>query len=190
MSDEEGYKLTLKGPGLSVDREISKALADQLLLTLLTGHGPAAAAAPSGGGRPGHQGTPARQGGGAHHGDLSIREFLDDCAAKRGPDKITAIGVYLADHTQQTDFKRDDLVRQFENAAETVPKNLNRDIKWTAKAGWIAPRSGSTDTYYVTKTGREAVEAKFSKEVVQKTKGMTTYVPKKGNSQKASKNET
>ncbi|MCH9027101.1 MAG: hypothetical protein IIA05_08315 [Proteobacteria bacterium] len=167
MADEEGYKVQLEGPGLKIDREISKALADQIVLVMVTGQAPAAA-----------RGT-AQHHIPTHHGELSIREFLDECAAVRGPDKITAIGIYLADHESKADIKRDDLVRQFENASEPVPKNLSRDINWTVKAGWIAPRSGANDTYYVTKTGRDAVAAKFSKDVVQKTKGMTTYVPKK-----------
>lgn len=170
--EEEGFKVRLEGPGLTIDREISKAVADQIVLVLVTGQAPVA---PRGG-----VGNPARHHAPAHqHGDLSIREFLDECEAKRCPDKIAAIGVYLADNESRPDFKRDDLVQQFEAAHEPVPKNLSRDIKWTARAGWIAPRSGSKDTYYVTKSGREAVAAHFSKEVVQKTKGMTNYVPKK-----------
>lgn len=174
MVSDEAYKVKLDGPGLSIDREISKALADQIVLVLVTGHAPTQHGNPAQ-----HRAAAHQQRAPVHHGDMSIREFLDDCEAKRTVDRITAIGVYLSDHESKPDFKRDDLVQQFENASEPVPKNLSRDITWTVKAGWIAPRSGSSGTYYVTKTGREAVAAKFSKEVVQRTKGLAGTAKKK-----------
>jgi fibronectin type 3 domain-containing protein len=106
------------------------------------------------------------------HPETSIREFLDSCEAKRVPDKITAIGKYLKIHNNQMDFDKNDLISNFESAAEPVPKNIARDLKWTLKACWIALKSGSKDRYYVTNSGKTAVEQKFSKAVVKKTRGL------------------
>ncbi|MCU7807787.1 MAG: hypothetical protein KZQ73_07955, partial [Candidatus Thiodiazotropha sp. (ex Semelilucina semeliformis)] len=113
------------------------------------------------------------------HPETSIREFLDSCEAKRVPDKITAIGEYLKLHNNQLDFDKSDLISQFESAAEPVPANISRDLKWTLKAGWIALKSGSKDRYYVTNSGKTAVEQKFSKEIVKKTRGLVSGGNKK-----------
>jgi hypothetical protein len=110
--------------------------------------------------------------------EMSIREFLDSCGAKRCPDKITAIGMYLKKYCDADDFSREDLIAHFEKAAESVPKNLTRDIRWTLKSGWITLRNGSEDCYYVTNSGNIAVEQEFSKEVIQKTKGMASGAKK------------
>jgi hypothetical protein len=173
---EETYKVSIKGPGLVLERQVPKTISDQLVVLLLTGNPSRVTASPAK--------TPG--GAGNHHiattspvdtskaveQDLSIREYLDSTNAKRVPDKITAIGAYL-EQGGKTDFTKADLVSSFEAASESVPKNLSRDLRWTSKAAWIAARTGKRDTWYVTKSGHEAIKAKFSPEVVKRTRGLT-----------------
>ena len=175
MSDET-YKVSIKGPGLALEQQVPKAISDQLVVLLLTGNPPRVgapiAATPAAGG--GRSNPPAAAGDMtiATDQDLSIREYLDATNAKRALDKITAIGAYLA-QGGKPDFTKADLVSSFEAASESVPKNLGRDLRWTSKAGWIAARTGKRDTWYVTKSGHEAIGAKFSPEVAKRTRGLT-----------------
>lgn len=185
MSGSKGYKITVEGQGLSLDREVSKEIGEKVVVLLLTGAslpaGDARASVsndPTADAQPGVQPHPLASGQGQapnqpNAGNLSIREFLDSCMAKRAPDKIVTIGVYLRNQGKH-EFDRSDIVASLEHAAEQVPKNLSRDLKWTQKAGWIAPKTGTKDKYYVTNTGNTALLQKFSREVVQKTRGFTT----------------
>lgn len=184
MSDITSYKIKIEGAGLTLDREVSKEIGEQVVVLLLTGKAGATptvqastVAAPHAASTsseipvvdPVAVVTPHQA---AANPDTSIREFLDSCEAKRVPDKITAIGKYLKRHNKQMDFGKADMIANFENAAEPVPKNIARDIKWTLKAGWIALKNGSKDRYYVTNSGKTAVDQKFSKEVVKRTQGL------------------
>lgn len=155
------YKIKLTGPGLNVDRAISESLAQQIVVMSMggapipgvTSHGGAAA--------------PASPRGVTH--DVSIAEYLNASQAKRSPDKIAAIAVYLRDHAGKSTFAISDLKKGFEDAAEGIPGNLPRDINWTKRLGWIAPKAGQRGAYYVTGTGAQAVASKFSADVVKKT---------------------
>lgn len=174
MSEVQTYKIKIEGAGLSVDREVPKDIGDQIVVLLLTGRRTQETNGTdqSGAQGPGASGSQIRYKAPDSVVDMSIREFLDDRQAKRVPDKIAAIGVYLRDHREQPSFTREDLVNNFEDAADPVPKNIARDIKWTLKAGWIAQRTGQKDLYYVTQSGNNAVQQRFSPEVVKKTRGM------------------
>lgn len=109
---------------------------------------------------------------------MSVREFLDDYSPSRVPDKIACFALYLREHRNQKEFGRSDLSGLFQEAAEPLPKNLGRDLKWTQSIAWIAPIPGSREAFYLTKKGEEAVRGRFSKEVVAKTR-LTVPNPRK-----------
>lgn len=171
------YKVTITGPGLSLEMaEVPRAICDQITVLILTGGSVSPAANVSSAASTGemsvsrstaHVGLAARRSG---NPELSLREFLDGLEPKRGPDKITAIGLYLYDHSDQDTFSGVELEHAFQSASEPVPANMPRDIKWTVKTGWIAPALGLKGRYYVTKSGRSAAEKKFPKDVVKKTR--------------------
>lgn len=194
MPEGNTYKITIEGAGLSLAREVAKEIGEQVVVLLLTGASPAAQPTARHSTPPAHvphQGhhalgaSSATPHSGAHP-EVSIREFLDSCAPKRVPDKIAAIGMYLKTHGQQSDFDKNDLISQFESAAESVPKNITRDLKWTLKTGWIALKNGSKDRFYVTNTGKSAVEQSFPKDVVKRTRGMMPGGSKKSSSAQGS----
>src|SRR5215471_5718052 len=128
MSDET-YKVSIKGPGLALERQVPKTISDQLVVLLLTGNPPRITTSPAAalGGAPNSHVAIAssRDTGQAGEQDMSIREYLDSTNAKRVPDKITAIGAYLA-LAGKADFTKADLISSFEAASESVPKNLSR----------------------------------------------------------------
>lgn len=167
---EESYKVTVSGAGLTLERDVPAHVGEQVVVLVLTGKAGRTnqstvldmnpPSPPEGGNSGSGDEAPAR---------MSIREYLDDREAKRNPDKITAIGCYLKDQGGKASFNRIDLEAMFQAAAEAVPKNLARDLKWATRVGWIALMPNERGTYYVTAKGMEAVRKKFPKELIKKT---------------------
>ena len=77
----------------------------------------------------------------------SAREALDLSGAKTNPEKIVALGKYVAQDGGDT-FKVEDVKAQFRRARETAPANFSRDLSAAVQAGWIA--QGDGDEYYIT----------------------------------------
>lgn len=71
-----------------------------------------------------------------------------------------------------TSFSRSDIRRLFREAGEPEPRNFARDFAWAIRNGWLA----GTDSagFYITQSGRLAVERRFAAEVVKKTRGKST----------------
>jgi len=180
MSSESAYIVELTGPGLNLKRELSQTNATELLVWLVKGgrfqpHAATHAQVEASGAVPTQSSTVASakpSGAGAvdHQELTSVREFLDDHSPSRVPDKIACFALYLRDHRNQKEFGRPDVSALFQEAAEPLPKNLGRDLKWTQTIAWIAPIPGNREVYYLTKKGEEAVKGRFSKEVVAKTR--------------------
>jgi hypothetical protein len=153
---EQSYTLSLKGDGISIEREIDQGTARAIVGIVLGG----SIALPR------QNGSQAPR---VSHDRISLREFLNDVEARRMPDKIVSIGEYIISHTGQENFSADDLRDGFRTAAETLPANLRRDLQWTISNGWVASDPRNPGAYYVTHSGRAAIEAKFSGEVKKKT---------------------
>lgn len=171
MDKQVTYTLKLSGEGLSLERGIDPEIAHTIVRLVFGGGAPVsqiplppiqpqtfAAAAPS----------PSLAVAG--NPPLSVREFLEAHNAKRIPEQIATIALFLKQHQNALTFTRKDLVKAFEDAQEPAPKNLPRDIAWTTKIGWIAPKSGEKKSLYLTGTGESAVKAKFPDEVKKKTR--------------------
>lgn len=165
----ETYKLTLKGGGLSVDREVDEATAFQILAAVMGGATLPRVTSGGGGGAHAVDLTRARP---HAAGRLSLREHMDEFEPKRNPDKILAIAAYLTDTREMETFTSDDVKKEFRNASEPVPGNYARDWRWTISNGWIAKADGFPGEYYVTGKGRDALSAKFSDDV-KKTTGVS-----------------
>jgi len=163
---EDGkYKVSLEGAGLKLDREVDQTVGEQIAVLILTGSKPSGLSNTSGFvTRPATAALIHETGG-----SLSLREFLNEHEPRRSPDKIVAIGLYLRDSEGKSTFSKEDLEKAFESCGEKIPANLSRDIQWTIRSGWIAPKSGLKGSYYVTNSGDDAVVKKFPKELLKKT---------------------
>jgi hypothetical protein len=95
---------------------------------------------------------------------------LDETQARRNPDKITAIGEYLSEHEGQGEFTRDDIKSRFKLAGEAAPANFGRDFAWAVSNGWIAEDHKNPGSFYVTKKGRDSIDARFAAEVTKGTR--------------------
>lgn len=166
---EEAFEVAVTGTGVSVKKAVSGELAGYIV-SLLMGGARADTSVSAGhgsiqnevkGGQKKRE-TPAAPGGGQR---MSLREFMDATNAQRNPDKITAIGQYLIEHEGAEDFTRESVKAQFRIARETAPKNFPRDFNLAAASGWIAEDTKKPGHFYVTKTGRDAIEGKFATEI-------------------------
>lgn len=155
------YNLTLKGEGISVSRDVDQSIARAIMELVLGGGAPVNSAVPT------HR-APATQAH-AQITRLSLREFLDQAAPNRNPDKIVAIGEYIIQHDQQSDFTKDDVKARFRNAGESPPANFPRDFTWAISNGWIAEDAHNAGRYYVTQKGKAAIAEKFSGEVKKRS---------------------
>lgn len=105
----------------------------------------------------------------------ALREFVNGHKAKRFPDKVLTIAVYLLRH-HDPPFEyitRNRISRGLKDAGIEKPSNLARDLRWAISNGWMAPMvegDTSLSRLIVTQSGYSAVEDCFSEEVLKNTK--------------------
>lgn len=149
------YKLRLEGEGITLNRELTEEVA-LAVINVALGGAPTAAPSPRTGGAGGAAATPARASSGETPG-----EFIESLSATTNGEKIVAFGAFLHDDRGQADFTREDIKAMFRAAHESPPANFPRDFRAALASNEIA-EEGSTERYFVTKTGRKALENKFA----------------------------
>lgn len=109
---EKGFRLKLTGAGISVDRTVAAEVAQQIVAIAL-------GTAPLVGSDLGKQveasvakGLAAQTGAG--RGTPSVREFLLQQEAKRIPEQITTIALYIKNHRNTPVFTKKELIKAFE----------------------------------------------------------------------------
>jgi len=149
------YHLSLSGTGISVDRDVPEEVALAVVSLVMGGSGvlPGRAGTSALAARVGSQLNPVS-------GD-TVGEFVQASDASTIPEKIAAIGVFLADYRDKSVFSRGDVKAQFRAAFEPNPSNFPRDFQKAVRSRWIAASDGSKDAFFVTNTGRNAVVARF-----------------------------
>ncbi len=173
MTDNQ-YTIKLTGQGLTVDQQISKETALTILNLVMGGPGatpeqPAATGPPHEPPPPGdHQVVPPNPAKPVQGASKSVGEFVDEVEAKRNPDKIVAMGVYLQDLGEEQ-FTSERIKPLFQVAGEPTPANFARDWRWAVTAKWIAQSHDDPKAFYVTASGKKAVEAHFPAETRRAT---------------------
>jgi hypothetical protein len=157
----ESYSLRLEGRGISVSRDVGQDAARAILDIIM------------GGEVRGRTGTLASEPNDSSEErgrpPLSLREFLENSGAKRNPDKIATIGRYIISYEGKQVFGRDEVKGRFREIGEPLPSNFSRDFAWALRSGLIAEDPGNRGLYYVTNKGIEAIDGKFSSDIVKKT---------------------
>lgn len=151
------YQLSLTGAGVTIQRDIPEDVALNIVALVMGGR--------VSGGRPDVRGV-SRVAAPVPSSGATAGEFLTDTGAKRNPDKIAALAVYMTDELGQETFSRDDIRRMFQQAGDPIPGNFTRDFTWAIRNRWIGSVIGSSSEYRVTNKGREAVDQKFSAAVL------------------------
>ncbi|MCY3577529.1 MAG: hypothetical protein OXH53_09475 [bacterium] len=175
--DDTGYMLTISGAGLSVEQQIDRPTALAILNVLLRDEASQPVGTPSDSSTQAAALTSRSEPRGSDAGrsneatpslGISVGEFVVQVGARRNPDKIVAMGVYLK-KLGKDEFQADDIKPMFQQAGEPTPANFGRDWRWAQNAKWIAPTSGSDKHFYVTNSGLTAVEEGFPPEVRKQT---------------------
>jgi hypothetical protein len=153
----EQTRIIIDGPGIKIERELTPSQLMAVLSAVL-GAGKVTVSESS----RGHQNS-------LQNNDLSLTEFFRSSNPKRNPDKIVTIAFYMQTKMGKQSFSIDELRPQFRSVGEPSPANFYRDFKWSIKNGWISEVHGQPGQYYVTRTGEDAVAAKFDDEVKKET---------------------
>lgn len=171
MTAKTSIHVTVKGPGIAIERDVPVELATDLMRLLFGNDASTDTERPASAGRASTAAAPSG----------TLAEFFQQAEPKRNPDKIAAAAAYYR-AKGRTSVTREELSQIFRLAGEAEPKNFARDMRWAVKAGWIGGNDG--DGFYVTNTGQAAVTAKFPKEMLERTKqpgrARRTKAPKKG----------
>lgn len=148
---EATSKLSIRGNGFTFDRDVPETVALQIMKLVITG----VAETDSGAGdAPRGERKGGRQ--------QSLAEFFREVGPKKMREKLVTIAAYLHDIAGRDSFTPDELKAQFRGVKETAPANIHRDIGDTVGEAWFAEEPDQQGVYYITQSGLDAVEAKFS----------------------------
>lgn len=161
MGASSGYKLTLKGDGITVERDISEVLAKDIIAMVLGGGIPQASSISPTSSTAIPQQNYSQQQSNPSVPRKSLREYLNEVGAKKNPQKILVIAHYLVSFMGKETFSIADIKPQFKVASEPMPANLNRDFQVVAQNGWIAPDHAERKMFFITKTGLDALNNRF-----------------------------
>lgn len=159
---KEEFKITLSGPGIQYATGISKDLAAYIVGLCLKGEekGTIESVSPISRDPQVGIGSSVKE---------SIAEYVHAKNPKRNPDKILAIAGYLVKNGSET-FSPEDIKPLFPKIGEPIPANFGRDFRWAIANAWIAESHEGQNLFYVTNTGRKAIESNFTTDVAGKTK--------------------
>jgi hypothetical protein len=158
---EETFKITIKGPGLSVDQSVDKTAATHIVSFVMTGW-----ALPNGG-----AGGAGGAGGGAGTGNASVASSSKQFLAQKKPntlyERIACLGYFLHNERNMPEFAAKELRAINKEAAQQPITNLPQRIADTArKYGFISAATGRNkqmtmrgDAIVLALPNREAVKA-------------------------------
>jgi len=154
MQDREGLRITLKGPGISIDKDVPAAIAGEVIRLLLGGTDARSAVH-----RTGLPSQPEAPG--------TLAEAFQLHEPKRYPDKIAVIAYHLKQSGRPT-LTKEEIRGGFRRAGEREPSNFDRDWSWAVRNGWIG--GDATAGFYLTRTGEKVVRGNFAQPLLEKTK--------------------
>lgn len=158
-----GYRLTLKGNGITVERDISEVLAKDIIAMILEGNTLQASPKSPISSPAIPQQNYSQQQNHSNAPRKSLREYFNEVGAKKNPQKILVIAGYLVKFMGKEIFSIADIKPQFKVANEPIPANLTRDFQIVSQNGWIAPDHAERKMFFITKTGLDALDNGFER---------------------------
>jgi hypothetical protein len=168
LTEADEFRVTIAGPGFKLDRPIDGNVVAQITALVFGGAAFQQPAPYALGRRVGgdevvdldHDGGDTQQSGGRAI-EQTLGEYLEEVAPKTVVDKITAVGEFLYLNEDMQDFSTEDFKRALLDIRDDVPKNISRDFSTALQSRYISKAAGSDKRYFVTKTGRAALENHF-----------------------------
>jgi hypothetical protein len=151
-------KITIEGEGLSYEGKTDLFKASQILAFLSSAVGD-------------KERLPAttRSLSVTYPNTTSPREAIVASGATTNPEKITVLADYCASLQNHAPVTRQEVKMHFGKAGERIPRNFNRDWKEAVTLGYICEDPEQKDHFYVTSSGRFAIENQFNQEAKSKT---------------------
>lgn len=145
------YKVSIKGPGVSIDQDITPNQAGKIIPIILT---PSLVVS-------GNLELlePTEPDNTSH---LSIREYLNEKKPQTKPEKILVISKYLIEYAGYKVVSPEEIRIQFEKAYEPIPKNFSRDLRVALRSGWLTESSEEPGKFFVTNLGNQRLEKSSS----------------------------
>lgn len=143
MNQDKSFKITITGPGISIDKELDENQLAKILPLAVSSS---------------IQNTISQTSTDFQYPPLSIREYIDSKNPKTYPQKVVVVASYLRNILKKEKFTPEDVKIQLERAAEKITKNFLRDFKLALQAGWIAESYEVKGNYFVTSTGQSFID--------------------------------
>ncbi|MBU0572560.1 hypothetical protein KKH23_00310 [Patescibacteria group bacterium] len=154
MKDNDtDYKISIKGPGVSIDKTTSNPNVAASIFSLLmspTLH---------------TQKEGFLQEIGPAKTEKAVREYLNEKSPKTNSQKITVFAMFLRDYLDFKTITQKDLKSQFEKSHEPVPANFSRDFMKAISLGWLAESYEQPGKFFITLSGEGAVNGSFKSEI-------------------------
>lgn len=156
---ENTFKVSIKGPGMDVEKDVSEDKALQVLSVAFSAS-PQAPDAHVPRTEP-EKSTPTdtKRDVQPKQSALAIGEFMSELKIDNNPERIAAIALYLKEQLDQQFITRDELPGWFQKAGEAAPKNITRDVAAAVKQRVIAEDHNNSGQYYVTGTGEKKLKS-------------------------------
>lgn len=153
-SNSSPYRITVEGDGLNFTRSVSESIARDIMFVAMGGS--------VSGGISTRQGASPQLPSDDSTSRQTVGEYLQHVNARQNADKIVAIGLYLQETQDRQSFTRDEVKSMFPLAGERIPGNFSRDFATAIKSKWIAATGSASGEFFVTNSGRQAVQAQFA----------------------------
>jgi hypothetical protein len=185
MANEENYKITIKGPGLSFDQPVDKAIANRVMTFVMTG----AALPENGGSGTGGGGGTGKTGGGsgAAATNLKPREFIAQKKPSTQYERVACLAYYLTHNNNVTEFGTKEIETMNKDAAQQRilnPKQIVNDTM--TKYGYLS--AAGSGNKQITVLGENVVNALPDREAVKAA--IAESRPQKKRARKAKKKKT
>ncbi|MBI2901613.1 MAG: hypothetical protein HYY17_15625 [Planctomycetes bacterium] len=174
MATEESYRLTLRGPGLSLDRSVSAGIANRVVALTLSPEGRASEI------RLIPQGE-AELSGEGDTGVQTPKQFMTVKNPMTGMERVTCLAYYITHYRRRLKFKTRDLTDLNREAAQPVLSNASFAARNAANRGYLAPAGGGFKL--ISTIGEALVRALPDRDNIQKV--LKTIAPRRRKRRKA-----
>ncbi len=138
--DEETFKITLYGPGIQVDRNISEDVVYRVLQILL------------------QAGTEVKKRRSSQRAESELVSSLNRFFRRHRPgnnaERIAAVVAFI-ERLDERATRREEIPDWLVMAGESVPSNLSRDVSMAIDRSWIALQDGEGDELILGPRGQE-----------------------------------
>jgi hypothetical protein len=160
MADEQKFRLTLAGEGVTVDKDVAEGVARRILNIVFGGDGGHATG-------PGRDIEGAESGTGGEHDsrDMSPKAFMAEKKPSTDIERVTCLAFFLTHHLKTPTFQTRDLSKLNGEAHQPKLSNPTVAVNNASRQRYLTPSGGGKKR--ITTLGEEVVRALPDREAVK-----------------------